>query len=87
VVFIGLPGASSQPIRLDPAPEAVVQPPEELSKLYNEMLRGESEAVKKMASEEVGTGGYETTTSHQRIRFRAYCGNANLRWNNSDMTA
>lgn len=58
VIFIGLPGASSQVFAHYPAPQGEVNPPPELTALYRRMNQAEEAAIRKGLAEEDGAPGY-----------------------------
>jgi hypothetical protein len=58
VVFIGLPGSSSQAFTYSPAPKGDVIPPRELTALYSKMNQAEDAAFKKGIFEQDGSPGY-----------------------------
>ena len=58
VLFIGLPGTSSQVFTVTPAPKGDVMPPPELTALYSKMNQAEDAAFKKGVFEEDGSPGY-----------------------------
>jgi len=57
-IFIGLPGKSSRPFTLNPAPNGEISPPPELADLYSKMRQAEDAAFKKGSYEEDGSPGY-----------------------------
>jgi hypothetical protein len=58
VLFIGLPGTSSQVFTVNPAPKGDAMPPPELTSLYSKMNQAEDAAFKKGIFEEDGSPGY-----------------------------
>ena len=57
-IFIGLPGASSHPLQFDPAPQGVMNPPAELTRLYEQLQRAEMEAFRNAPDEDTKAVGY-----------------------------
>jgi hypothetical protein len=58
VIFIGLPGTSSQVFTYNPAPQGDVVPPSELTAIYRKMEKAEEAAFKKGVHAEDGAPGY-----------------------------
>jgi hypothetical protein len=74
-IFIGLPGASSHSLPFDPAPQGVMNPPAELSKLSERLQRAETEALRSSPIED-GAVGYrllkEPTARAAEIALHEY---------------